>query len=162
MVKYPPANAGDTGDMGSIPGSGRSPRKRNGNPLQYSCLEYPTDREVQWPRPMGSPGVGHNLASKQQGNEGLRGETLPISSNKAVQAFHSNLQGEGGLSYPHSKLPQTCLSRQRNKASSRGTMAQTGLATSLLALRGGAGGVGYPKPTKPRWESRYRRGCSGE
>ena len=41
-------NAGDTGDMGLIPGSGRSPGKRNGNPLQYSCLENPTDREVQW------------------------------------------------------------------------------------------------------------------
>ena len=148
--------------MGSIPGSGRSPRKRNGNPLQYSCLENPTDREAQWPRPMGSPGVGHNLATKQQGNEGVRGEALPNSSNKAVQAFHSNLQGERGPSYPHSRLPQTCLSRQRNKASSCGATAQTGLATSLLALRGGAGGVGYPKPTKTRWESRYWRGCSGE
>ena len=38
MVKNPPANAGDTRDMGSIPGSGRSPGEENGNPLQYSCL----------------------------------------------------------------------------------------------------------------------------
>ena len=30
-------NAGDAGDMGSIPGSGRSPEEGNGNPLQYSC-----------------------------------------------------------------------------------------------------------------------------
>ena len=36
-------NARDSGDPGSIPGSGRSPRG-NGNPLQYSCLENPTDR----------------------------------------------------------------------------------------------------------------------
>ena len=36
------------GDMGSIPGSGRSPRKRNGNPLQYSCLENPMDRGIWW------------------------------------------------------------------------------------------------------------------
>ena len=39
MVKNLPANAGDTGDMGLIPGSGRSPGGGNGNLLQYSCLE---------------------------------------------------------------------------------------------------------------------------
>ena len=37
MVKNLPANAGDTGDVGSIPGSGRSPGGGNGNPLQYFC-----------------------------------------------------------------------------------------------------------------------------
>ena len=41
MVKNPPTTAGDTGDMCLIPGSGRSPEGRNGNPLQYSCLENP-------------------------------------------------------------------------------------------------------------------------
>ena len=45
MVKNPPANAG-TEDLGSIPGLGRSPERGNGNPLQYSCLEYPKDREA--------------------------------------------------------------------------------------------------------------------
>ena len=39
-----PASVGNTGDMGSIPGSGRSPGGRNGNPLQYFCLENPMDR----------------------------------------------------------------------------------------------------------------------
>ena len=43
-VKNPPANAGDTRDVGSIPGLGRSPGGGYGNPLQYSCLENPTDR----------------------------------------------------------------------------------------------------------------------
>ena len=38
-------NAGDAGDSVSIPGSGRSPGGGNGNPLQYSCLENPMDRE---------------------------------------------------------------------------------------------------------------------
>ena len=37
-------NAAATGDVGSIPGLGRSPGGRNGNPLQYSCLENPMDR----------------------------------------------------------------------------------------------------------------------
>ena len=34
----------DAGDLGSIPGSGRSPEEGNGTPLQYSCLENPMDR----------------------------------------------------------------------------------------------------------------------
>ena len=38
-VKNPPANAGDVREVGSIPGSGRSPGGGHGNPLQYSCLE---------------------------------------------------------------------------------------------------------------------------
>ena len=39
VVKNLPANAGDTRDAGSIPGSGRCPGGGNGNPLQYSCLK---------------------------------------------------------------------------------------------------------------------------
>ena len=39
-----PANAGDIRDMGSIPELGRSPGGGHGNPLQYFCLENPTDR----------------------------------------------------------------------------------------------------------------------
>ena len=37
------ASACNAGDLGSIPGSGRSPGKGNGNPLQYPCLENPMD-----------------------------------------------------------------------------------------------------------------------
>jgi len=48
VVKNLPANAGDTGDSGSIPESGRSPGEGNGNPLQYSCLENPMDRGAWW------------------------------------------------------------------------------------------------------------------
>ena len=44
MVKNPPANAGDTGDAGSIPGSGRAPGGGNGNQFQYSCLKNSMDR----------------------------------------------------------------------------------------------------------------------
>ena len=43
-VKYLPADTGDAGDVGLIPGSGRSPGGGPGNPLQYSCLENSTDR----------------------------------------------------------------------------------------------------------------------
>ena len=45
MVRNLPANAGD---VGSIPGSGRSPGEGNGTPFQYSCLENPMDRGAWW------------------------------------------------------------------------------------------------------------------
>ena len=48
MVKNSPANAEDVRDTGLILGSGRSPGGGHGNPLQYSCLEDPTDREAWW------------------------------------------------------------------------------------------------------------------
>ena len=44
MVKNSPADAGDTGVLGLIPGLRRSPRVGNGNPIQYSCLENSMDR----------------------------------------------------------------------------------------------------------------------
>ena len=55
------ANAGDSGDTGSIPGSERSPGGGNGNPPQYSCLENPIERGA-WCRllSMGSQRVGHD------------------------------------------------------------------------------------------------------
>ena len=43
-VKESACGAGDTGDVGWIPGSRSSPGEGNDNPLQYSCLESPTDR----------------------------------------------------------------------------------------------------------------------
>ena len=48
VVKNPSANAGDIRGSGSIPGLGRSPGGGRGNPLQYSCLENPTDRGDWW------------------------------------------------------------------------------------------------------------------
>ena len=43
-----PAHAGDTGDLGSIPGSGSYPAGGNGKALQYSCLEHTVDRQAWW------------------------------------------------------------------------------------------------------------------
>ena len=48
VVKNLPANAGDVGDTGSIPGSQRSPGRGNSNSLQYSCLENSMDRGTWW------------------------------------------------------------------------------------------------------------------
>ena len=48
LVKNPLANEGDSRDMGSICGLGRSPGEGNGNSLQYSCLKNPMDRGAWW------------------------------------------------------------------------------------------------------------------
>ena len=48
VVKNSFANTGDIRDLGSIPGSGRSPAGGHGNRLPYSCLENPRDRGAWW------------------------------------------------------------------------------------------------------------------
>ena len=48
VVRKPPTNVGATGDASLTPGLGRFPGGGNGNPLQYSCLGNPTDREAWW------------------------------------------------------------------------------------------------------------------
>ena len=48
MVKNMPANARGGGDVGSIPGSGKSPGGEHGNPLQDTCLENAMDRGTRW------------------------------------------------------------------------------------------------------------------
>ena len=74
MVKNLPANAGDIKYEGSIPGSGRSP----GNPLQYSCLENPTDRGA-WQATV--PGVTKSRTQLKQLN--MHASTM--------KAFHSEM-----------------------------------------------------------------------
>ena len=61
VVKNLPA---DAGDMGSNPGSGRSPEVGNGNPLQYSCLGNSRTEEPSGLQSMGSQRVGHDLAHR--------------------------------------------------------------------------------------------------
>ena len=58
VVKNPSTSAGEVRDMGSIPGSERSPGEGHGNPLQYSCLENPMDRGTWW-------GTVHRVAKSQ-------------------------------------------------------------------------------------------------
>ena len=53
-------SACNTGDLGSIPGLGRSPGEGNGNPLQDSCLENPMDRGAWWATVHGVTRVGHD------------------------------------------------------------------------------------------------------
>ena len=68
MVKNLPANAGTVRDAGLIPGSGRSPGERNGNPLQSSGLETPMDRGTWWVTVLvGNKELDKTEATHQQG-----------------------------------------------------------------------------------------------
>ena len=53
-------SARNAGVLNLVPGPGRSPGKGNGNPLQYSCLENPTDRGAWW-------AIVHRIAKRQSG-----------------------------------------------------------------------------------------------
>ena len=64
-------SACNAGDLGSIPGSGRSPGEGNGNPLQYSCLENPMDGEAWW-------ATVHGVAKSQTGLSNLTFTFLPL------------------------------------------------------------------------------------
>ena len=60
MVKNPPANAGEAGDMGSIPVMERSPGGGNGNLLHYSCFENSMNRGAWWSIVHRPQRVGHD------------------------------------------------------------------------------------------------------
>ena len=60
--KNPPANAGDEGDVGSIPGSGRRPGRGHCKQLQYSRLENPTDGGTWWT-------ITHKVTKSQEGEK---------------------------------------------------------------------------------------------
>ena len=64
VVTNPSNNAGDTGDVGSIPGPGRSPGGGNGNPLQYLAWNIPWTEEPSGLRSIGSQRVGHDHAAE--------------------------------------------------------------------------------------------------
>ena len=69
------------GDLGSIPGLGRSPGEENGNPLQYSCLENPMDGGAWWAKVYG--------VAKSQTQLSDFTLTLSLHSNEAVNIAYS-------------------------------------------------------------------------
>ena len=91
MVKKLPAN---TGDLGSIPGLGRSPREGNGNPLQYSCLESSMGRVAWWAIVHGVTRVKHDLATKKNRIQQSPNILLTLQDIKilcgAIKSFSKN------------------------------------------------------------------------
>ena len=70
QVKNPPANAGDSGDVGSIPGSGRSPGERNGNPSSIVAWKIPHSEEPGGLQSIGWQIVGRKGAHTEEGKGG--------------------------------------------------------------------------------------------
>ena len=116
MVKKLPASTGDTGDRGSIPGSGRSHGGGNGNPLQYSCLENSMGRGAWQATVHGvakgltrlgahayTPGEGRNITRCQLsivGNECHRNQMQRSAGRKFLggwasrEGFATTMDGE--------------------------------------------------------------------
>ena len=78
-------SACNAGDLGSIPGSGRFPGEGNCKPLQYSCLENPTDRRAGEATVHGVARIGHNLATK------LLPSTVSIHNATVYNNYSMNL-----------------------------------------------------------------------
>ena len=93
MVKNTPAIAGD---VSSIPGSGRSPREGNGNPLQYSCLGNAQTEEPGGYSPWGCKRVRHILVTK------------PPPPTDMLTALGLEGEGEVTQSYPTLCDPVDC------------------------------------------------------
>ena len=85
------ASARNEGDLGSIPGSGKYPGEGNGNPLQYSCLENPTDREAWW-------ATVHGVTKSQTRLSDFTFNTLLSPDLLICHAFHCGHQTVEGVS----------------------------------------------------------------
>ena len=79
-------SACNAGDLGLIPGLGRSPGEGNGNPLQYSCLEYPMDRGAWQATVHGVGRARHNLATKPPPGAQIMGLSCSASTCSKVMA----------------------------------------------------------------------------
>ena len=95
-------SACNAGDLGSIPGSGRSPGEENGNPLQYFCLENPMDRGAWKATVHGVPRVGHDLATKPSPSVGI------IEQIHTSREMASILCGEPKM-YPNCRILKVLL-----------------------------------------------------
>ena len=93
MIKNLLANAGDTGDTGSIPGSRRSPGVENVNPLQYSCLENPVNRGA-WELGVYSPqGQKESYTTEQLSTHA---NPLRLSRTASLSTLRKGLTLDGG------------------------------------------------------------------
>ena len=93
MVKNLLANAGD---VGLIPGSGRSPEKGNVNPLQYSCLGNPMDRGAWW-------AIIHGVAKEWDTTQQLNNNLLFLQCIITMSFIHINLFN------PHKNTMHACV-----------------------------------------------------
>ena len=87
MVKNPSAKAGDVGDTGLVPGSGRSPGEGHGNSLQYSCLENPMDSGACWATAHRVARVVHDWCDLARMHTCILGIVIKVLENKFSQSL---------------------------------------------------------------------------
>ena len=106
------ASVYNVGDLGSIPGSGRSPGEGNGKPLQYSCLENPMDGGA-WCRivSLGSQRVGHNWATSLSFFKGWCYQDVAFNVSKSGRPSSGQRTGKGQSSsqFPRRVVPKNVL-----------------------------------------------------
>ena len=148
---FPDGSDGDestcnVGDLGLIPGSGKSPRERNGNALQYSCLENPTDRGAWWATHMDLQRIGHGL-SPSLFSRAIPGASRRIHSPRPLRSAKESGDYWGGLK------DGIMLERQATDASP-GVRTSTGTVARPSPLF-------FPVHLPPKWTSSGRSPHSG-
>ena len=104
--------------MGSIPGSGRSPGEGNGNLLQHSCLENPTDRGAWWAakKPMGSQRIDRatKRADARTHTHTHTATKHRVTKEKCFLSWHTQKRVPGSrLAHTKCLLSESCLTRVR-------------------------------------------------
>ena len=110
LSSFDKETACNAGDLGLIPGSGRSPGEGNGNPLQYSCLENPMDRGAWQSTVHGVARVGHNLAIKP--SPWTVAHQAPLSMGFPRQEYWSGLPFPSPGDIPHPRMELASLTWQ--------------------------------------------------
>ena len=104
-------SAGDTGDVGSIPGSGKSPGGGNGNPFQYSPLQNPWTKEPGGVQSMGLQRVRRDSQTKQQQITTTNGAPVTISVRLSEPLKKPILSAEPKLNVDGEKVKQLKISQ---------------------------------------------------
>ena len=113
VLKNLPANAGDSRNVGSIPGPGRSPGEGNGNPLRYSCLENPMDRGA-WQATSWGHRVRHDWAQTHLGPTlswiiklNLHFHELTKNATFSLRQVRKHVQSNGSSEFKYKQ--STCI-----------------------------------------------------
>ena len=137
------------GDVGSIPGWGRSPGKGNGNPLQYSSLGNPMDREAWWLQSTGLQRVAHELATRQ-----LTPKTLLLLPLPATSTFLSPVPSL----FPDPLSLFSLL--QWKRRAHHGPEGWAAHRYHCLSVAGGVAVSGCPGAEEAAWGETLRKGLS--
>ena len=138
VVKNLPGNSGDAGNLGSIPGSRRSPGGGNGNPLQYFCLENPRKEASGRLQSIGSQKVRYDWATELT----VGANSVPTASNE--ENTGPNISNLHSICSPSTSVPITGMGSFHHGQSPTPTSpphTPVPLSASFLVLSDGVSGT---------------------